>query len=190
MDRFANTDESEILALAKEGDNEAMNFIITKYKYIAVKEAAKWMNASVEPEDLAQEGLIGLLAAVKSFDGSRGGSFLSYAYTCVFNSIQSALRKVSRQRDVPKNSIVPFEKEFVDGKISSLSAEDSFLAGESVSLLLQQLNKSLSELENSVLRLFLFGCSYNEIAKRLGKSPKAIDNALQRIRKKLRDVSF
>lgn len=97
---------------------------------------------------------------------------------------------MNRQKDIPINDVVPFEKEFVDGKINSLSAEDSFLAGESVSLLLQQLDKSLSKLENSVLRLFLVGCSYNEIAQKLNKSPKAIDNALQRIRKKLREVSF
>ena len=190
MERFSNISESDILLLAKEGDNEAIDFIIKKYKYIAVKTASGWTNAAIEPEDLMQEGMIGLLAAVKSYDEKRGIPFLSYAYTCVYNSIKTALRKVNRQKDIPINDVVPFEKEFVDGKINSLSAEDSFLAGESVSLLLQQLDKSLSKLENSVLRLFLVGCSYNEIAQKLNKSPKAIDNALQRIRKKLREGSF
>ena len=190
MERFSNISESDILLLAKEGDNEAIDFIIKKYKYIAVKTASGWTNAAIEPEDLMQEGMIGLLAAVKSYDEKRGIPFLSYAYTCVYNSIKTALRKVNRQKDIPINDVVPFEKEFVDGKINSLSAEDSFLAGESVSLLLQQLDKSLSKLENSVWRLFLVGCSYNEIAQKLNKSPKAIDNALQRIRKKLREVSF
>lgn len=190
MERFSNLSESDILLLAKEGDSEAIDFIIKKYKYVAVKTASGWTNAAIEPEDLMQEGMIGLLAAVKSYDEKRGIPFLSYAYTCVYNSIKTALRKVNRQKDIPKNDVVPFEKEFVDGKINSLSAEDSFLAGESVSLLLQQLDKSLSKLENSVLRLFLVGCSYNEIAQKLNKSPKAIDNALQRIRKKLREVSF
>uniref|UniRef100_UPI004027E31B sigma-70 family RNA polymerase sigma factor n=1 Tax=Eubacterium sp. TaxID=142586 RepID=UPI004027E31B len=190
MDKFSNLSEEKILSLAKEGDNEAVNFIIRKYKYIAVKAASGWTNAAVEPEDLVQEGMIGLLAAVKSFEADKGKTFLSYAYTCVNNSIQTALRKVNRKKDIPKNDIVPFEKEFVDGKTNSLSAEDSFLAQESVSMLLQQLDKSLSKFENEVLRLFLVGCSYNEIAERLYKSPKAIDNALQRIRKKLKEVSF
>lgn len=190
MSKFIDNNETEILKLAKEGDSEAIDFIIKKYKYIAVKAAVGWTNAAIEPEDLTQEGMIGLLAAIKSYDQQRGISFLSYAYTCVNNSVQTALRKVNRQKDIPKNDVVPFEKEFVDGKINSLSAEDSFLAGESVSLLLQQLDKSLSKFENGVLRLFLVGCSYNEIAKKLNKSPKAIDNALQRIRKKLREVSF
>ena len=190
MDKFNNMNETEILNLAKDGDNEAISFIIQKYKYISIKLAAEWTNAFIEPEDLMQEGMIGLLAAIKSYDESKKISFLSYAYTCVSNSIQTALRKVNRKKDIPKNSLVPFEKEFVDGKANSLSAEDSFLAEESVSMLLQQLDKSLSKMENSVLRLFLVGCSYNEIAQRLNKSPKAIDNALQRIRKKLKEVSF
>lgn len=190
MERFEKLNESDILLLAKEGDSEAVTFIIKKYKYIAVKAAAGWTGAAIEAEDLAQEGMIGLIAAVKSFDASKGIPFLSYAYTCVNNSIQTALRRVNRRKDIPKNDVVPFEKEFVDGKINSLSAEDSFLAGESVSMLLQQLDKSLSKLENNVLRLFLVGCSYSEIAQRLNKSPKAIDNALQRIRKKLKEVSF
>ena len=190
MEKFSNLNETDILKLAKEGDSEAADFIIKKYKYIAVKTASSWTNAAIEQEDLMQEGMIGLLAAIKSYNPRRGIPFLSYAYTCVYNSMQTALRKVNRQKDIPKKDVVPFEKEFVDGKRNSLSAEDSFLAGESVSLLLQQLDKSLSKLENGVLRLFLVGCSYNEIALRLNKSPKAIDNALQRIRKKLKEVSF
>ena len=190
MEKFSNLNETDILKLAKEGDSEAADFIIKKYKYIAVKTASGWTNAAIEQEDLMQEGMIGLLAAIKSYNPRRGIPFLSYAYTCVYNSMQTALRKVNRQKDIPKKDVVPFEKEFVDGKRNSLSAEDSFLAGESVSLLLQQLDKSLSKLENGVLRLFLVGCSYNEIAERMHKSPKAIDNALQRIRKKLKEVSF
>ncbi|UKI23439.1 MAG: sigma-70 family RNA polymerase sigma factor [Anaerotruncus sp.] len=192
MDKFNNMNETEILNLAKDGDNEAISFYYSKkYKYISIKLASEWTNSFIEPEDLMQEGMIGLLAAIKSYDESKKNFvFLSYAYTCVGNSIQTALRKVNRKKDFPKNSLVPFEKEFVDGKANSLSAEDSFLAEESVSMLLQQLDKSLSKMENSVLRLFLVGCSYNEIAQRLNKSPKAIDNALQRIRKKLKEVSF
>ncbi len=190
MEEFYNLNESDVLERAKTGDNGAAEFIIKKYKYIAVKAASGWTNAAIEPEDLIQEGMIGLLAAIKSYSPEKGSSFLSYAYTCVYNSIQTALRKVNRQKDIPKNEVVPFEGEFVDGKINSLSAEDAFLAEESVSLLLQQLDKSLSKFENSVLRLFLVGCSYGEIGQRLNKSPKAIDNALQRIRKKLKAVSF
>lgn len=190
MDKFNNSAENDILLLAKEGDNEAVSFIIKKYKYVAEKLASKWTNAAVEPEDLIQEGMIGILAAVKSYDAEKGSAFSTYCYTCVYNSIQTALRRATRKKIVPINDIVPLEEEFVDGTAVSLSAEDSFLARESVSLLLQQLDKSLSKLENDVLRLFLVGCSYSEIGDKLNKTPKAIDNALQRIRKKLKEVSF
>ena len=190
MDKFNNSAEKDILLLAKEGDSEALNFIIKKYRYVAEKIAYKWTSSAIEPEDLIQQGMIGILAAIKSYNADKGTAFSTYCYTCVYNSIQTALRKATRKKVVPQNDIVPLEEEFVDGTAASLSAEDSFLAGESVSLLLQQLDKSLSKLENDVLRLFLVGCSYSEIGKKLNKEPKAIDNALQRIRKKLKEVSF
>ena len=110
MDKFNNMNETEILNLAKDGDNEAISFIIQKYKYISIKLASEWTNSFIEPEDLMQEGMIGLLAAIKSYDESKKISFLSYAYTCVGNSIQTALRKVNRKKDFPKNSLVPFVK--------------------------------------------------------------------------------
>ena len=182
--------EAEILSLAKNGDDEALNFIISKYRYVAQALASKWSNTPIEPEDLVQEGSIGILAAIKSYDAAKGAAFSSYCYTCVYNSIQTALRKVNRQKDVPLNNVVPLEEEFVDTKASMLSAEDAFLAQESVSMLIQQLDSNLSLLENEVLRLYIAGCSYNEIGQRLGKTQKAIDNAMQRIRKKLKEVSF
>lgn len=116
MDKFNNMNETEILNLAKDGDNEAISFIIQKYKYISIKLASEWTNSFIEPEDLMQEGMIGLLAAIKSYDESKKISFLSYAYTCVGNSIQTALRKVNRKKDFPKNSLVPFEKNLWTGK--------------------------------------------------------------------------
>ncbi len=183
--------EAEILSLSKEGDNEAVTLIITRYRS-AVESAASKFSSSypIEKDDLIQEGMIGLLAAVKSFDGSKGTAFATYCGICINNSMQTALRRVSRKKDVPQNNVVPLEEEFVNSKNSSRSAEDSFLAQESVSMLTQQLKNELSEFENNVLRLHMVGCSYHEIAERLGKTSKAVDNALQRIRKKLKEVSF
>ena len=77
MDKFNNMNETEILNLAKDGDNEAISFIIQKYKYISIKLASEWTNSFIEPEDLMQEGMIGLLAAIKSYDESKKISFLS-----------------------------------------------------------------------------------------------------------------
>lgn len=191
MEKFSGLTETEIISLAKEGNNEASTFIITKYRSVVEMIALKYTAFPIETEDLIQEGTIGLLAAIKSFSSEKGASFNTYCSTCINNSIQTALRKFSRKKDIPPDSLLPLEEEVVDrNSISVLSAEDSFLARESVSILTKQLDKNLSDFENVVLRLHMFGCSYAEIAMKLNKSPKAIDNALQRIRKKLKEVSF
>lgn len=182
--------EAEILSLAKKGNDEALNFIISKYRSTAEALATKWINSPIEQEDLIQEGSIGILAAIKSYNAAKGAAFSSYCYTCVYNSIKTALRKVNRKKDVPSGNVVPLDEDFVDGKVSMLSAEDAFLAQESVSELIKQLDNNLSGLENEVLRFYISGCSYSEIGSRLGKSEKAINNAMQRIRKKLKEVSF
>lgn len=190
MDKFSNKTDNEILSLAKEGDNEAVNLIIKKYRSAVEAVAVKYLNTSLDKDDLIQEGMIGLLAAIKSYDNSKGAKFSTYCFTCISNSIQTALRKLNRKKDIPDKDVVPLEEEFVGNSSAYISAEDSFLAQESVSLLTNLLRNNLSKFENSVLRLHMVGCSYSEIGERLGKSPKAIDNALQRIRKKLKEVSF
>ncbi len=190
MDKFSNKTENEILSLAKEGDNEAVNLIIKKYRSAVEAAAARIQNSPLDKDDLIQEGMIGLLAAIKSFDCKKGAKFSTYCFTCISNSIQTALRKLSRKKDIPENNVVPLEEEFIGISSVYTSAEDSFLAQESVSLLADLLKNNLSKFENSVLRLHMIGCSYSEIGERLGKTPKAIDNALQRIRKKLKEVSF
>ncbi|MDE6723788.1 MAG: sigma-70 family RNA polymerase sigma factor [Eubacterium sp.] len=188
MKAFQNLNEAEILSLCKEGDNEALTFIITRYRPSVEALASKYSDSPIEREDLIQEGMIGLLAAIKSFDCSKGTAFSTYCYTCINNSLQTALRKVSRRKDIPQGILVSLEEVTMNN--TTLSAEDSFLAKESVSLLTKLLQNELSEFENSVLRLHMIGCSYTEIADKVGKNPKAIDNALQRIRKKLKVVSF
>jgi RNA polymerase sporulation-specific sigma factor len=148
----------------------------------------KYINSPLEKDDLIQEGMIGLLAAIKSYSNEKGAKFVTYANRCINNSIQTALRKISRMKDIPQNNIVTLEEDFFDNQVG-LSAEDEYLAKESVCNLTDMLYEGLSSFENEVLRLHIVGCSYNEIAKKLGKNPKAIDNALQRIRKKLIGVS-
>ena len=100
------------------------------------------------------------------------------------------MRKFTRQKDIPQQNIVEYQEEEISQQSVSLSAEELFIAKESVSLLTNVLRENLSDFENEVLRLHIVGCSYNEIAKRLCKTPKAVDNAIQRIRKKLTRISF
>ena len=190
MKELKDLTEAEVLSLSKNGDNEALTFIISKYRAAVEAAVSKISDSPIERDDLIQEGLIGLLAAIRSFDLGRETAFGTYCYTCINNSLQTALRKVSRKKDVPQNIVVPLEEEFINFKNTALSAEESFLAQESVSLLTNQLQNELSDFENNVLRMHMIGCSYKEIADKLGKTPKAIDNAIQRIRNKLKVVSF
>lgn len=190
MNKLSELTENEILSRAKEGDNEALNFIIKKYRSMAEAIASKADCNTFERDDIIQEAMIGLLAAIKSFDTQKGAKFSTYCFSCINNSVQTALRKTSRKKDIPESSVIPLEEEYVGNSSVYSSAEDSFLAQESVSLLTNLLNSSLSKFENNVLRLHMLGCSYNEIGEKLNKTPKAVDNALQRIRKKLKEVSF
>lgn len=148
----------------------------------------KYVNTPLEREDLVQEGMIGLLAAIKTYKSEKGASFKTYASTCIDNSIQSALRKFNRKKDIPAKEMVEYQEELIPENNGHISAEDSFIAQENIALLNRALSENLSDFENEVLRLHIVGLSYSEIAARLCKSPKAVDNALQRIRKKLAGI--
>lgn len=164
--------------------------LVSKHKNLVEAIAAKYNNSPLERDDLIQEGMIGLLAAINSYNSEKGASFVTYATKCINTSILGALRKLSRLKDIPQSSIIPLDNEECFDSKFALSAEDEYLAKESVSNLNQALYEELSSFENEVLRLSIIGCSYSEIAKRLDKNEKAIDNAIQRIRKKLKDTEF
>lgn len=182
MSDTAEKTDIELLDEIKNGNEKSIDELINKYRSSVEAIAMKYINSPLEKDDLVQEGMIGLLAAIKSYNSNKGAKFLTYACRCIDNSIQTALRKFSRLKDIPQGSIVTLEEDYFDNQYV-LSAEDEYLANESVSILSDTLYEELSKFENEVLRLHTVGCSYNEIAERLGKNPKAIDNAMQRIRK-------
>ena len=182
-------EETELLNLIKEGNSDAYNEIIDRYRSTVEAIAMKYIDSPLEKDDLVQEGMIGLLAAIRSYKSEKGAKFATYASRCIDNSIKSALKKISRLKDIPQNSIVELEEDIFDSPFG-LSAEDEYLAKESVSVLQDILYEELSRFENEVLGLYIMGCSYTEIADKLGKNTKAIDNAIQRIRKKLTGVAF
>lgn len=189
MSEFNKTDD-EILSYAQSGSNKYAEKVIEKYRQTVEVVASKYKDSPMEREDLIQEGMIGLLAAIKSYRQDKGASFMTYAKICIDNSIQTALRKFSRQKDIPPQNVIEYQEEELPAESGHASAEDIVIAQESVSMLTQVLRENLSDFENEVLRLHIVGCSYNEIARRLCKTPKAIDNALQRVRKKLTGISL
>ncbi|MBR2278660.1 MAG: sigma-70 family RNA polymerase sigma factor [Eubacterium sp.] len=187
-DSTQKTDD-ELLDKIKNNDNTALNELIIRYRSTVEAIAMKYINSPLEKDDLVQEGMIGLLAAINSYNSNKGAKFVTYASRCINNSVQTALRKFSRLKDIPQSNIVALEEDFFEGRVV-LSAEDEYLAKESVSTLTEVLYEGLSSFENEVLRLYIVGCSYAEIAQKLGKNQKSIDNAIQRIRKKLDGVTF
>lgn len=179
----------ELLYEIKENTFGSIEELIERYRSTVEVIAMKYINSPLEKDDLVQEGMIGLLAAINSYKQNKGASFKTYATICINNSVQDALKKFSRLKDIPQDSIVEYTDDIIEEN-TALSAEDEFLAKESVSTLTEILYEGLSSFENQVLRLHIVGNSYNDIAEKLEKNPKAIDNAIQRIRKKLNGVTF
>lgn len=181
--------DNDLLKEIKNGSKTAIDDLIIRYKNTVEIIANKYIGSPLEYDDLFQEGMIGLLAAIYSYNDKKGAKFTTYASVCINNSIQTALKKFSRLKAIPQENVVALEEDVL-GDSFNISAEDEYLAKESVTALTDILYEELSSFENEVLRLHIVGCSYSEIAEKLGKNPKAIDNAIQRIRKKLNGVTF
>lgn len=148
-----------------------------------------------DSEDLIQEGMIGLLSAIREFDPSKGASFRTYAQTCIHNRIKSAVRSAQRKKNAPLNDGVPLDDVLSDETQSlgthyyERSPEEQVLARETEKEFFSAYSRCLSKMEAEALGLYLQGLSYEEMAVAMGRSVKAVDNAIQRIRRKLANLS-
>ena len=189
------TDEQLVL-MAKEGSETAEEILIEKYKGLVRARSKAYFIAGGDAEDVVQEGMIGLMKAIRSFDSEREASFKTYAGTCISNQIIKAIRKAEREKNQPLNDAISIDK-YLGEKDEDLTIGDILKASmfdepeekviyEDTLLRLSSLSRQIfSPLESQVLRAKIAGKNYQEIAEELGKSPKTIDNALQRIRKKI-----
>lgn len=180
--------DNERISRAQSGDTESIENIIKSGVSLVEVIASKYKDSSIEKEDLVQEGMIGLFKAVESYDSSKGASFKTYANACINNAIQDAIKKTSRQKDIPAQNVVEYQEEEIPIMNSETSAEDIYIEKERLEDFYKAVEEKLSKLEKEVLVLYITGLSYGEISSRLDKDEKAIDNALQRIKKKLLDV--
>ncbi len=179
--------DEELAVLAANGDDEAMAKLIFTVTPIARAKASGFVNARISGEDLVQEGMLGFLNAVKTFDLSKGVPFKAYAEVCINNRIVSAVRSSFNSKNVALSSAVSFENE--DEELSTGSDPADIVTDKVDSENLSELlNKGLSDFEKKVMDLRLINKSYSQIAEILGCSEKAVDNALQRIRKKMSDI--
>ena len=177
--------DEELAVLAANGDDEAMAHLIYAVTPIARAKASGFANARISNEDLAQEGMLGFLDAVKNFDPSKGVPFRAFAETCINNRIISAVRMNFNSKNVALSNAVSFETK--TGEIAADSDPADIVSDKfETEYLSELLSSGLSEFEKKVIDLRLLGKSYSQIAEELGRSEKAVDNAIQRIKSKMR----
>lgn len=188
-------DDNEILARGRNHDDDAMEFMLQRYGYLVKREVRTVYLIGAETEDLAQEGMIGLFKAIRDYNPEKDASFATFASVCIRRQIQNAITNSNRKKHVPLNSYVSLYMNSEEGdnfmleeRLTTSREEDPeklLIAKEQQKDRNERIRKELSRLEQQVLTLYLQGLSYEAIAEQLGKTEKAVDNALQRIRTKL-----
>ncbi len=189
--------EFDIVTLAQTGDNDAVTELIERYKTVVKVKSRAFYLVGGEQEDLLQEGLIGVMKAIKNFDKSKDVKFSTFVNLCVTRQMMTAIKIANRDKNSILNNAYSLNKishtvndeeyELLDMVIdnSILSPEDIYISEEGVERIMGIIEENLSTFEKDVLSHYLDGESYVDIAEIFGKDKKAIDNALQRIRKKL-----
>ncbi len=192
----ALTDEALAL-LSQKGDDEAMEFLLSKYRVLVRRKARAYFLIGADREDLVQEGMIGLFKAVRDFKEDRQSGFRAFAELCITRQIITAIKTATRQKHEPLNTYVSLDRPlgFEEYELTLLDVvnreeqiedpETILIHREQFSDMGSRLSGLLSTFERKVLALYIGGNSYHEIAEVLGKEPKSIDNALQRIKQKV-----
>ena len=201
MSKYDRMTDEQLLCDYKNGNQEIMDYLMVKYKSMVRKKARAMYLLGGENEDLIQEGMIGLIKAVRDFDVTQKTSFSSFAELCVSRQMYSAIEASNRKKHLPLNSYVSlYEDSEQVGEGRSLPLIDTiesskendpevlYFGKEYTEAFAEQLKELLSPLENHVLYLHLMGTDYRTIAELLGKSPKSVDNALQSIKTKAQKI--
>lgn len=183
---FDSLSDAELVKLAKNSDEGAFRELVVRYLYLIRSVAAEYKKSGLEPDDLIQEGLLGLLSAVNSYDETKGSAFKSYAGVCVKNKIVSAVRTALSDKNKILNDSVLLDDEAELSADHLSEPEAVIISQEAEEGLYIAIEQNLTELEKKVLSLYLLGYSYAEISAEFGISEKACDNAMQRVRKKLK----
>ena len=184
--------DEELIRRAQNGEKKLEEFLIDKYKGMVRKKAHAMFLIGGEQEDLIQEGMIGLFRAVRDYRPSKNASFATFASLCVERQIYKAIEISGRQKHRPLNSYISLSEENSPLKntedTKQQNPEEIIIDRESTNLMQEKIKARLSPFENQVLRAYLEGKDYHQIARQMEKSPKSIDNALQRIRNKIHDL--
>lgn len=199
MDSTHDDKTLELAIKAAAGDSGAEEILVSEFSILVRACARPYFLAGADSEDLIQEGMLGLLSAIRTFNPNKGAKFSTYAEFCVRRRIYSAIKEASGNKHSPLNSYISLESpqssrneiSLIDSgtPVTSLRApEDLIIAREQVGEIEKLLYGALSRFESGVLELYLEGMSYKDMAVRLNKPDKSVDNAVQRIRKKLSSI--
>ena len=193
---YAEMADEDIVALCRTGDAVAVEYLLNKYKNFVRSKARSYFLIGADHEDIVQEGMIGLYKAIRDFRPEKLSSFRAFAELCITRQIITAIKTATRQKHIPLNSYVSLNKPLYDEESDrtlldvcaeghSANPEELLISQEDLRGIHQRIDEVLSGLEQEVLAAYLDGKSYQEIADNLGRHVKSIDNALQRVKRKL-----
>jgi RNA polymerase sporulation-specific sigma factor len=189
--------DEDLVERVRGGDEEAIDTLLQRYRHYARAKARSYFLAGADREDIVQEGMIGLFKAIRDFQAEKNTAFRAFAELCITRQIITAIKSAARQKHIPLNSYVSLNRpalgddsdevplsEHLTGREVADPAE-LVISAEEITALKVSMGRELSDLETEVLMLYMDGKSYQEIADALGRHVKSIDNALQRIKRKL-----
>lgn len=196
MTDYASLTDEELLLLLRKDDSLAEEALYARYKQIVRSKARTYFLVGADREDIIQEGMIGLYKAVLDYQFDRQASFRAFAELCITRQIISAIKGATRKKHMPLNTYVSFNRSVFEGEnerplVEVLTStrisdpEEVLIGRENYAAVADSIQNSLSKLERSALELYLLGCSYQQIADELKITTKSVDNAIQRVKKKL-----
>lgn len=196
MDSYNRKTDEELLRRMHNGDKKVIDYLMVKYKNLVRKKAKALFLIGADNDDLIQEGMIGLFKAIRDYQEEKDSSFYHFAEICISRQMYTAMEASQRKKHASLNSYVSLDEEpDNDGQIpltevlqslTNGNPEDMVIDQENVEAFQKKIEKCLSKMEKEVLALTLQGLDYHQVAQIMDKSPKSIDNALQRIKGKLR----
>ena len=193
---FDSMTDEQVVKLAQDADSRALEYLLNKYKNFVRTKARSYFLIGADHEDIVQEGMLGLYKAIRDYRAEKLSSFRAFAELCVTRQIITAIKTATRQKHIPLNSYVSLNKPIYDDESDrtlldvimearATNPEDLIIGQENITSINARINEVLSPLEQDVLQLYLDGKSYQEIAEIIGRHVKSIDNALQRVKRKL-----
>ena len=202
LGEYEKYSDEELIVQLRDGDPGVTDYIMEKYKNLVRSKAQSMFILGADRDDLIQEGMIGLFKAIRDYDTGRDASFFTFAELCISRQMYTAIQAAGRLKNAPLNSYISLyadysqkergesaeEVKLINGLIAPLemNPEELLIDRENVERIEQMIDRELSAFEKQVLELYLTGMSYGQIAKVLGRDDKSTDNALQRVKTKIR----